>query len=261
MSANRVRSLIGTLTLAAVLVGCTGPGNGTGTSVAATSSGDLPAIIPITEQAGAVATYARPFPDWLTIAGESSVAAGEGGVYVMSGGAITPTIARVDPITNAMSSTFPAPDGSKALRAGLGGLWVSSPTRGTVSRLDPATGATVATIKISSGGEDFLTVGFGSVWVLNNNAGTVARIDPSTNTVTTRIQATNIPIEGGDIAAGGGYVWARVTDALVAKIDPTTNMVIARYGPPSGSGSVAANDQAVWISAHNKTTIWRLHLT
>jgi streptogramin lyase len=138
-------------------------------------------------------------------------------------------------------------------------------TRTTVGRprqpSRPRQGATVATIKIPEGGESFLTIGYGSIWVLNKNTGTVARIDPTSNAVTAQIRVAAGSIGGGDIAAGGGYVWARVTDALVAKIDPASNTVVARYGPASGSGSVADDGQAVWISAHNATTTWRLPLS
>ena len=63
---------------------------------------------------------------------------------------------------------------------------------------------------------------------------------------------------GGDIAVGGGFVWARLSDSLIAHVDPATDTVVARYGPPSGSGSVAADEDAVWVSAHDVTTVWRL---
>ena len=59
---------------------------------------------------------------------------------------------------------------------------------------------------------------------------------------------------------GGGSVWVRVSDALIARIDPTTDTVIERYGPPAGSGSVAADADAVWVSAHDINTVWRLPL-
>ena len=45
---------------------------------------------------------------------------------------------------------------------------------------------------------------------------------------------------------------------VVAKIDPATDTVVARYGPAGGSGSVAADDRAVWITAHDILRIWRL---
>ena len=65
---------------------------------------------------------------------------------------------------------------------------------------------------------------------------------------------------GGDLAVGGGFVWARVSGWLVSKIDPTTSEVVARYGPPAGSGSVAADETALWISAHDVDVVYRLPL-
>jgi hypothetical protein len=45
-----------------------------------------------------------------------------------------------------------------------------------------------------------------------------------------------------------------------ARIDPETNRVVERYGPAVGSGSVAADDDAVWVTAHDVRKIWRLPL-
>ena len=86
------------------------------------------------------------------------------------------------------------------------------------------------------------------------------RVDPATNTVTATIHVSGRPIQGGDIAVGGGSVWARVSDVLIAQIDAATNTVVARFGESWGSGSVAADDEAVWISAHDVLSIWRLPL-
>lgn len=107
-------------------------------------------------------------------------------------------------------------------------------------------------------GPRFLAVGEGGIWVLNQFDGTVSRVDPGTNTVTATITVSDAAVEGGDIAAGGGSVWARVSDSLVARIDPGTNKVVARYGPSAGSGSVAADHEAAWVSAHDINAIWRL---
>jgi YVTN family beta-propeller protein len=128
---------------------------------------------------------------------------------------------------------------------------------GSLLRVDPASRQVVARIAVGSGPR-FLAVGEGGVWVLNQFDGTVSRVDPRTNTVTATITVSDAAVEGGDIAAGGGSVWARVSDSLVARIDPRTNKVVARYGPSAGSGSVAADDKAVWVSAHDINAIWRL---
>ena len=105
----------------------------------------------------------------------------------------------------------------------------------------------------------FLAVGEGGVWVLNATDGTVSHVDPATNTVKATISVGG-EVPGGDIAVGGGSVWVRGGPYILTRIDPLTDTVTQRYGPPAGSGSVAADDDAVWATAHDVATIWRLPL-
>ena len=184
---------------------------------------------------------------------ESSVAAGAGRVWALSADGELVTL---HPRTNKVS-VHRAPAGATALRAGFGALWVTNYDAGSLMRVDPASHKVVARIAVGSGPR-FLAVGEGGVWVLNQFDGTVSRVDPTTNEVTATVAVSDVAVEGGDIAAGGGSVWARVSDSLVARIDPGTNKIVARYGPSAGSGSVAADNQAVWVSAHDINAIWRL---
>jgi virginiamycin B lyase len=197
------------------------------------------------------ATIVLPF-DGLAV--ESSIGAGDVGVFVLDGKAST--VARIDPATNTVTTTFPAPRSAAALRVADGALWVTSSSDGALHRLDPS-GAETAVVPVGAGAR-FLATGLGAVWVLNSGDGTVSRVDPATDAVAATVTVSPVAIRGGDVAAGGGFVWARVTDVLVAQIDPEANLVVARYGPASGSGGVAADDDAVWISAHDVTTIWRI---
>ena len=198
-----------------------------------------------------------PLPD-MQILEVGSVASGEGAVWVVTAPP-QHRLVRIDPRSNKVVARTAIPDGVVAARAGLGGLWLTDPTQGELLRLDPRTQKIVATVKVGLGAR-FFAVGEGAVWVQNNSDGTVSRIDPATNTVLATITVDGGAVEGGDLAVGGGFVWARVTDALVAKIDPANNTVVARYGPSGGSGSVAADDSAVWISAHDLDVVYRLPL-
>jgi hypothetical protein len=94
--------------------------------------------------------------------------------------------------------------------------------------------------------------------VLGAGGAVVSRVDPARDEVVADIVVGESPVSGGDIAIGGGRVWARVSDALVAEIDPATNSVVARYGEAEGSGSVDADDGAVWVSAHDVLTLYRI---
>jgi YVTN family beta-propeller protein len=93
--------------------------------------------------------------------------------------------------------------------------------------------------------------------VLNQADGSVSRIDPKTNQVVATIDV-GVPGPGGDIAAGEGAVWVRASKVLLSAIDPATNKVARRYGPPHGSGAVRAGEGKVWVSAHDVSKVWRL---
>jgi streptogramin lyase len=190
------------------------------------------------------------------IQAESSIAAGEGGVWLVS---VDHELVRVDPITNrAERDTWPLPDGAGAARAGLGSVWVTVTPTDTLLRISPSDPKTSLAIKVGDGPR-FLAIGEDAVWVMNQGAGSVSRVDRS-GAVVASIPVSETPIRGGDIAVGGGSVWVRTEQDLVVRIDPATNAVIARYGPPSGSGSVAADADAAWVSAHDTASLWRLPL-
>ena len=199
-----------------------------------------------------------PIPDGLAIMDEGSVASGEGFVWVVTVGDER-TLVKIDPATDAVVDRVPVEVGVTAARAGQGALWTTNTVTSAVERRDPSTGALVASVPTGKGAR-FFAVGEGAVWVQNNIDGTVTRVDPATNRAVATITVDSGPVDGGDLAVGGGFVWARVSDTLVAKIDPATNTVVARYYPVAGSGSVAADESAAWVSAHDHDVVYRLPL-
>lgn len=192
---------------------------------------------------------------------EASVAAGEGGVWILTDR--KGVLSRIDPETNKVVAEIAVEPYSYAAMAGHGAVWVTntgeprSTDNGSVQRIDPKTNTVVATIPVRSQPR-FLAVGEETVWVLNQTDGTVSRIDPETNKVVATIEA-GVKGPGGDIAAGEGMVWVRGTKVLLAVIDPKTNRVVKRFGPPMGSGAVRAGDGKVWVSAHDVKKVWGLN--
>ena len=192
--------------------------------------------------------------------GELSVDVGAGSVWLLTDAA--GVLSRVDPETNKVIAQIPVKPDSFAAVFGFGSVWVtntgdSRPTDpGSVQRIDPVTNQVIATIPVGPVPR-FLAAGEGGVWTLNQGDGSVTRIDPARNRV-----AATIPVGvsggGGDIAAGAGRVWVRATKVLLSTIDPATNRVIARYGPPAGSGAVRVAGDLVWITAHDTQTVWVL---
>jgi virginiamycin B lyase len=225
------------------------------------SDGQYPdTVLRIDPAAGAVtARIPAPEPGVLP---ESSLAVTEDAVWALTGQYEDPedrSLAAIDPAAGTVRDVFPAPPGAAAVRGGFGSLWISV-VDGSVVRVDPADGSTQATVDTGRGSR-FLTVTDDAVWVLDNLDGTVSRIDPGTDEVVATVTVSAGSVEGGDIAAGEGSVWARTTEELATEIDAQTNEVVRVLGPPAGSGSVAVAGGTVWVTAHDVRTTYRVPLS
>ena len=193
---------------------------------------------------------------------EGSIAAGAGGVWALTDK--QGILSRINPATNQVVAQIAVKPNSFAAMTGYGAVWVTntgeagSTDYGSVQRIDPKTNKVVATITVR-GQPRFFAVGEGGVWVLNQTDGSVSRINPKLNQVVAQIEV-GVPGPGGDIAAGAGAVWVRATKVLLSVIDPKTNQVVKRFGPPQGSGAVRAGQGSAWVSAHDVNKIWRLDI-
>lgn len=192
---------------------------------------------------------------WLAVdvpaEGESSIGAGEGGIWAIADGdgCSGCVLARIDPEIVEITDTYDVPEGATAVRAGLGGIWITYYAEDRVVHVDPETGEVVAEIDVGSGPR-FLDVGEGGVWVMDQVDGSVSHVDPTSDSVVATIPVDPDEIFGGDVLVGEGFVWLRANAELVAQIDPATDRVVARIGSPQASGSAHASDGQLWISAH-----------
>lgn len=192
--------------------------------------------------------------------GELSVATGAGSVWLLTDAA--GVLSRVDPLTNRVVARIPVQAHSFAAVFGFGSVWIAAASGGTqtgagsVQRIDPRSNRVLATIPVGPGPR-FLAAGAAGVWTLNQGDGTVSRVSPDTNRLAATIP-TEVPGPGGDIAVGAGRLWVRATRTALSVIDPATNHITRRYGPPSGSGAVRANERIVWVTAHDSQTVWVL---
>jgi hypothetical protein len=169
----------------------------------------------------------------------------------------TPELLKVSPKQRRVVGSWTLPSSAAGVRAGLGWLWVTVPDANQLLRIDPKDPDRRTAIRIGAGAR-FLAAGEDAVWTLDAGSGTVTKVLED-GSVAATIDVADGRIEGGDIAVGGGSVWARTSDSLVVQIDPGTGQTL-RLGPVSGSGSVAADEHAAYISAHDVATVWRLPL-
>jgi virginiamycin B lyase len=192
--------------------------------------------------------------------GELSLAAGAGSVWLLTDAA--GVLSRVDPATDRVVAQVRVRPHSYCAAFGFDSVWVASSAdgapagAGSVQRIDPRTNRVVATVPVGRGPR-FLAAGEGGVFTLDQGDGTVSRVDPAGNTLAATI-AAEVPGTGGDIAVGAGRVWVRAGGTALSVVDPATNRVTARYGPPCGSGAVRANERVVWVTAHDIQRVWVL---
>jgi YVTN family beta-propeller protein len=192
-----------------------------------------------------------------------SMAVAGGVVWVHAAG----TVARVDPATNAVvGERLRVPADAEAIAVGRGALWAASVAPGdigaagkdAVTRIDMATGRTVATIKVRRAPMD-LAATPGAVWVTNSGGGgdSVARIDPETNRLAGRPVTTGASPQS--LAVGGGSLWVANHDArTVTRIDQATGKVVADIPVPSEPHRVAYGAGAVWVGNWHDDSVSRI---
>ena len=108
----------------------------------------------------------------------------------------------------------------------------------------------IAKIPVPAGFADWMTVAFDSIWA--PVGGKLVRIDPKTSKV-----VAELPIGAGSyrgVTSNSKYVWVlNCGSNTLSQIDPATNKVV-RTLPMDASqgseGSIAANDEGVWIVTH-----------
>ena len=162
----------------------------------------------------------------------------------------------LDPLTGAVLRTFELDVTPAAVRGGFGSLWITCAT-GELLRLDPLTGEVQASIELERS-LTFLSVGPDAIWVINQ-LGNLFRVDPATDSMVATIPVSPNGIIGGDIVATADAIWVQANHYPGIEVDPDVNDVVQQVGPGVGSGSIAVTDDgAVWITAHDVSTLYRI---
>ncbi len=173
-------------------------------------------------------------------------------------------VARINPDTNEVEATVLI-GGVGDVTADGGRVWVASYSANKVGEVDIATNTVPHPVAID--GPSGLVVGEGAVWVVSPVQGTVTRIDPATSTIVATIVVAKpapglyglIVPSAGSIAVGDGAVWATMGNSgKVARIDPSTNRVVATIKAGSVSPSVAFEDGALWLISEDDQSLRRI---
>ena len=188
---------------------------------------------------------------------EGSIAAGEGGVWVITATESGDTnLTRFNPASGAVDAIIPLPSNSAGVVVDFGAVWVTGTNNGELYRIDPRTNTIMSTVKLHEWPR-FIASGEGSIWVFNQSDGTVQRIDGKTAKLQATIE-TGLPGKRSDIACGGGYVWISAPGTPVSQIDPRTNTLVREFkGSLMGeeADTIRYGASSLWVSGW---TVYRI---
>lgn len=184
---------------------------------------------------------------------EGGITTGAGSVWLVT--SANGELTRVDAATNQVAARIRIPAGSFNPLFADRMVWVSSNSGNSLLRIDPAANKLVGATPIGPMPR-FLTAGSGSIWVLNQGDGTISRVDAKSGKLLATIQA-GIPGKGGEIAFGGGFVWATLIEFPLTQIDPRTNKVIGQWRGEGGD-SVRFAFGTLWLTNLRGEKVWRI---
>jgi YVTN family beta-propeller protein len=161
------------------------------------------------------------------------------GNTVWVGNGVDRTLSRIDGNSSAVVATISLRGAPTAIAAGHAAVWVASDPAQLVTRVTPATDATLE-IPLGAAPSD-ITIGAGAVWASKGVAGGVARIDPDS----ARVSTVSLKGVAEGIASDGSTVWVsahtQATPTAVAPSQLATRGGTLRVVIPGWSISDLAN--------------------
>ena len=178
------------------------------------------------------------------------VAVGAGSVWVAEG---LSRIVRIDPASGRVESTLSVPD-AREVAFGDGAIWVGASDTGVLTKVDPRTGAVVATARIGPW-ICCIAVGGGYVWAANDSGIWKLASDG-------RVLGTiSVPSQTANMYLGAGALWVAADVAgTVLRIDPRTDRA-RRYRIGHLLTGIGVQGSMVVVSVHPTGSDLLAHLS
>jgi DNA-binding SARP family transcriptional activator/ABC-type transport system substrate-binding protein/DNA-binding beta-propeller fold protein YncE len=161
----------------------------------------------------------------------------------------------VDPKNATISGEVLLDGAPTHVATGAGSIWIVSPNRQTVTRIDAKTDHVVQTIEVGNGPSGIAYAGR-AIWVANSLDGTISRIDPGSNTVVENKRIGNVPIA---VSAGLGSVWVtNAGDRTVVRLDADTGRRLATIKTGDVGRGITVGRGAVWVSDDERGRVSRI---
>ncbi len=167
---------------------------------------------------------------------------------------------------------------------GLGVVWIPNTADGTVSKIDPATNRTVATLRVGDAGafyqrvcrpygsiHSFMVTTFhvrrcdlpsslatanGLLWVTKNDSNDILALDPKDGRQVASIPIGVTPFE---IKANDQALWVTsYDDNVVVRIDVRSRTVVQTIPQLGGPSGLAVDGDTVWVAISRTATVARI---
>lgn len=166
------------------------------------------------------------------------------------------TVLRIDPETHDVIQRVSVGGSPAGIASGFDALWVADSANRSVARIDLATDQVVATIEVGTAPEGVATDARW-VWVTDRLDHAVTRIDPRDGSTTSFALGAS-PVA---IAVAAGWLWvADANGGAVVQMDPATGTVVRTIPVGSDPTAVAASPdgQALWVANSGSGTVFRI---
>jgi virginiamycin B lyase len=142
-----------------------------------------------------------------------------------------------------------------AIAFGAGSVWVGDFGAAAVYRIDPASTAITATIRLESNVGGLARPGDGSIWVSEYDSGAVDRIDPATKTVT---QRTKVGGNAEAIAFAAGKTWVTNNGGYVTPVDGS-GKAGRRVRVAHDVDAIVSTPRGLWVATYDGGVVARIN--
>ena len=166
-------------------------------------------------------------------------------------------LVRVDGRTHKVMRRVKLPWSPAGLAIGGGSVWVTQDNGPEVIRVDARTGKIVHRFAVGAGGGGGVAYGDGSVWLAGGPG--VVRIDPRDERILHKISTPGQPGAVRSLVFADGFLWvARADNGLVMKIDPVENTIAHSIPLHGWIGDLAVGGGLVWAPVVQDGQIYKL---
>jgi YVTN family beta-propeller protein len=162
----------------------------------------------------------------------------------------------IDPATNEITRQVFVGRRPGPIAVGRGAVWVGLLEDRALSHVDPTGRASPALVNLHDQTPTGVAAGGSGVWVAHGYLGTLSRIDPQYNEVTKTILVAARSLDG-NVAVGGGSVWAVYGESTLAKINPAAIRVVGKGLAGTMPAGIDFGGGAVWVANSGDATVER----